>query len=305
MPKIISCLAYFLAVFAHAGAGVGGMRLHVLASSTSAITRMLSSTAERVGAREDRLQHAVALVAGRLVGAGAVEPPDGRRRHAVGDDLGLAPELCRRLGAVEPDVLSLVGHEFGPLDITMHPRRDVGREVLAGCGRWERCQRAISRPLLGCECCVNRARTIASRSCGLPCWHAPSHDPDHRRDPGTGRRRLRWPVGARVGGHGARRLHRQPRHHVLATDRGGVAPRRSDRGARTGWPRACRVPGPGDADRADAPQHLSRWRARAARVHPRSRLPHQPPRVRVLHPRCPGAPERLRQPRAAGSRCRA
>ena len=115
------------------------------------------------------------------------------------------------------------------------------------------------------------ARTMRRHRCRLPCWHAPSHDPDHRRDPGTGRRRLRWSVGARVGGHGARRLHRQPRHHVLATDGGGVRPRRSDRGARTGWPGAGRVAGPGDADRADDPQHLSRWRARAARVHPRSR----------------------------------
>jgi hypothetical protein len=68
------------------------------------------AAADRVRAAEDRLQHAVRLVAGRLVGRRAVEAPYRELLGAVGEDLGLRAQLGRRLRAVDPDVLRLVGH---------------------------------------------------------------------------------------------------------------------------------------------------------------------------------------------------
>lgn len=65
------------------------------------------ATAQRVRAAEDRLEHAVGVVAGGLVGAGAVEAPV-RQVGAVLEDPGLGPEPCGGLGAVDPDVLGLV-----------------------------------------------------------------------------------------------------------------------------------------------------------------------------------------------------
>ena len=180
----------------------------------------------------------------------------------------------------------------------MHPRRDAGREVLAGCGRRERCQRAISRPLLGCECCVNQPEPPRRDRAGYR----------------AGMRRvtiltivatlvpvavaLRRSVDARVGGHGARRLHRQPRHHVLRS-----RPRSSRFPTVGSWcsnrVAACAPGFPGQAMPTvlTLPNICPRWRAWAARVHPRSRLPHQPPRLRVLHARRARLPRRLRQPR--------
>ena len=84
---------------------------------------LVARPAERVRADEDRLEHAVGVVPGRLVGARAVEAPDAGLL-AVRDDLGLAADQRRRLGAVDPDVLRLVAHSRSCLDVVS---RLVGR----------------------------------------------------------------------------------------------------------------------------------------------------------------------------------
>ena len=80
-------------------------------SSTSHMHELVVLRPQRVGADEDRLQHAVGVVPLGLVGARAVEAPD-RRLLAVLDDLGLAAEERGGLRPVDPDVLGLVAHEF-------------------------------------------------------------------------------------------------------------------------------------------------------------------------------------------------
>jgi hypothetical protein len=93
-------------------AGVGGVRLavdqHHLAHHEHVV-----ATAQRIREADDGLEHAVALVAGGLVRARPVEAPD-REFGTVLDDLGLRPEMVGRLGAVDPDVLSLVNHSCRP-----------------------------------------------------------------------------------------------------------------------------------------------------------------------------------------------
>src|SRR6476659_4414856 len=69
----------------------------------------VAAAADRVGEGGDRLEYAVRGVALCLVRAGTVEAPD-RRFGAVGEDLGLRPQLGGRSGAVDPDVLSFVSH---------------------------------------------------------------------------------------------------------------------------------------------------------------------------------------------------
>ncbi len=71
--------------------------------------QLVVGAAQGVGTDEHGPEHAVGVVSERLVGARAVEAPDARLL-AVGDDLGLAPQQRRRLGPVDPDVLSLVRH---------------------------------------------------------------------------------------------------------------------------------------------------------------------------------------------------
>src|SRR2546427_5457067 len=82
-------------------------------------------SADRVRAREYGLQNAVGLVTGRLLGTRSVEGPDGRL-FARGHDLGLRTQLLRRLGAVDPDVLSPVDvHELPSLAVWVASRRTV------------------------------------------------------------------------------------------------------------------------------------------------------------------------------------
>ena len=102
---------------AQRGAGVGLVRGDVDVEDLAQHQDVVAA-ADRVGAGDDRLEDAVGGVALGLVGAGAVEAPD-RQLGAVGQDLGLGTELGGRLGAVDPDVLSLVSH---------------GCPLLLGCG---------------------------------------------------------------------------------------------------------------------------------------------------------------------------
>src|SRR5437762_6108090 len=91
---------------------------------------VLAST-DRVRADEDRLQHAVGLVAGRLLRARAVEAPD-RRFLALRDDLGLGADLLRRLRAVDPDVFSSINAHWLPhMRISGRAGVDCSRRV--GC----------------------------------------------------------------------------------------------------------------------------------------------------------------------------
>ena len=108
MPNSGSCFLYLLAVLTAAarvlvGCGLPSTRY------TSHIDEHVVATTDRVRVTGDRLEHAVALVAGRLVRARTVETPD-RKFAAVFDDLRLRSKLRRRLRAVDPDVLSLVDH---------------------------------------------------------------------------------------------------------------------------------------------------------------------------------------------------
>ena len=85
------------------------MRLHVAGVEHLAQHEHVVAAADRVGAGEHRLQHAVAALAGGLLGRRAVEAPD-RQLLAVVHDLRLRAQQRRRRHAVEPDVFSLVGH---------------------------------------------------------------------------------------------------------------------------------------------------------------------------------------------------
>ena len=68
---------------------------------------LVVTTADRVRANEHRLQHAVRLVARRLLRARTVECPDWWLL-AVRHDLRLGADLLRRLGAVDPDVFGSI-----------------------------------------------------------------------------------------------------------------------------------------------------------------------------------------------------
>ena len=108
MPNSDSWDAYLLGDLAQRGAGVGLVR-GVVGVEDLAQHEDVVAAADRVGERGDRFENAVRGVALGLVGAGTVEAPD-RQFGAVGEDLGLRPQLGRRLGAVDPDVLSFVRH---------------------------------------------------------------------------------------------------------------------------------------------------------------------------------------------------
>ncbi len=88
---------------AQQGAGVGAVR-RTVGVVHLAQHEQVAAAADRIRAGERRLQDAVALVAGRLVGAGAVEAPLRGLLPAV-QHLGLGTQLAGRLGAVHPDVL--------------------------------------------------------------------------------------------------------------------------------------------------------------------------------------------------------
>ena len=114
---------------------------------------MLSPPRIGSGQLNTGLQHAVRLVAGRLVGATSRRSPRSAAPCAVLEDLGLRAQLGRRLGAVDPDVLSLVS----PSGRSFPPRGgwqvvDRTRPVSSG---W---QRAVSRPFPECERYVNADR---------------------------------------------------------------------------------------------------------------------------------------------------
>ncbi len=99
--------------------GCGSM---VSGSSTSQSTRMSSASAERVGAGEDRLQHAVRGGARGLVGRRTVEAPDAGLL-AVLDDLGLGahhaePARSRRSRCIQP------GMPLGHPSMSWSPTRD-------------------------------------------------------------------------------------------------------------------------------------------------------------------------------------
>lgn len=100
---------------AQQGPGVRLVRGHVDVEDLAEHEDVVAA-ADRVRALEDRLQHAVGGMALGLAGAGAVEAPDARL-GTVREDLGLGPQLGGRLGAVDPDVLSLEGHERHPLRV--------------------------------------------------------------------------------------------------------------------------------------------------------------------------------------------
>src|ERR1700716_2639305 len=63
--------------------------------------------AQRVVADEDRFEHTIGPIAGRLLGARTVEAPD-RRRLTKRHYFALGPQLVHGSGAVHPDVLGLV-----------------------------------------------------------------------------------------------------------------------------------------------------------------------------------------------------
>src|SRR5664280_1699390 len=90
------------------GARVRGVRRHVGVQYFAHDEDVLWST-QRVGAGENGVQHAVRKVTRGLIGTGSVEAPDDGLL-AVGDDAGLATQLWRWLGSVNPDVLSLIRH---------------------------------------------------------------------------------------------------------------------------------------------------------------------------------------------------
>ena len=86
--------------------GVGGVGGHV-GQQDFAHGEDVVPAADGVRAGVDGPEHAVGVLTGGLVGAGAVEAPEGKRL-AGGDDLGLGAQLGRGLGAVNPDVDSPV-----------------------------------------------------------------------------------------------------------------------------------------------------------------------------------------------------
>ena len=151
------------------GAGVGGVRRHVAGQQRLAEHEDVVATADRVRALEDRLQDDVGIVAGGLVGAGAVVAPD-PGLSAISEDLGLGADLTSRLGAVDPQIFSPVGHVGFPcvlgrgdvgwvrsdvtsaLTIPMHS----GFVGLAGPARW------ATRALPGEERSTRQFRTCCS-----------------------------------------------------------------------------------------------------------------------------------------------
>src|SRR6185503_16253799 len=79
--------------------------------------------ADRIRAREDRLEDAIRTVTRRLLCARSVEAPDGRLL-ALRHDLRLRTQLLRRLSAVDPDVL-------GPINAHVDfPSRVLGKRRL-------------------------------------------------------------------------------------------------------------------------------------------------------------------------------
>ena len=92
------------------GTRVRRVRLHVRREHLAQHEDVVPA-ADRIGADEDRVQHAVGEVPRRLLGARSVEAPDRRfvaRRH----DLGLGAQLGRRLLTVDPDVFRPIRHRF-------------------------------------------------------------------------------------------------------------------------------------------------------------------------------------------------
>ena len=120
-------------------AGVGDVRLHVAGVEHLAEHEDVVAAADRVGAGEHGLQHAVAALARGLLGRRAVEAPD-RELLAVVHDLRLRPQQRCRRHAVEPDVFSLVGHSCSFV------RRDHGARRVIDDG-W---QAVSGRFLRGC-----------------------------------------------------------------------------------------------------------------------------------------------------------
>src|SRR5581483_790258 len=84
-----------------------------------------------------------------------VEAPDGEV-GAVGKHPGLRPQLGGRVGAVDPDVLSHVGHS----------ERSLNVQLITGAG----CQGAVSRQFLIYERSVNRPAGPSARTFGVPSW---------------------------------------------------------------------------------------------------------------------------------------
>ncbi len=134
------------------GAGVGGVRGHV-GEQHLAHDEDVVAAADRVRADEHRAEHAVGLLARGLVGARAVEAPDAGL-VAVGDDLGLRAQQRRRLGAVDPDVLSACTNEGSLVGAARRPPkcgervvRGVGPHPGRSCSQRAGFQRAVSRPV--------------------------------------------------------------------------------------------------------------------------------------------------------------
>ena len=101
----LSWSANFSATAAQQRAGVGRVRLDRLGQQHLAQHEDVVAAADRIRAGEHRLEHAVGVVARRLVGGGTVEAPDAGLL-AVLDDLGLGPHQRHRFRAVDPDVFS-------------------------------------------------------------------------------------------------------------------------------------------------------------------------------------------------------
>ena len=217
-------------------AGVGGVGLavdeHDLAHHEDVV-----AAADRVGERTDGLEHAVALVAGGLVGRRAVEAPD---RVVVGrlvQDLRLRAELRRRLGAVDPDVFSLDSHVI-VLNLSwccsgVETADPSGDRVFDA----EGCQRAVADLLPDCERRVNwraaaRCCELAAtgRHARLPFAHAPSVAcPVDVVDRARGRPGRRVRAGRERASAG---IHRSGGHDARDADRGRGAARRSGGRAR-------------------------------------------------------------------------
>ena len=103
-------LGVLLVGLLQSGAGVGGVRLHVRGQQHFAQHEHIRAATNRIGTREDGLEHAVAVCTIGLIRRRTVEAPDRKRRHLVFDDLGLRTKQRRRFVAVDPDVFSLIGH---------------------------------------------------------------------------------------------------------------------------------------------------------------------------------------------------
>src|ERR1700683_926094 len=99
-------------------AGVGGMWRHV-GQQHLAHDELVVLAPQRVGADEHGLKHAVRVAPLGLVGARAVEAPDGGLL-AVLHDLRLAPQQRARFGPVDPDVLGLIAHRLSCVPLGVH-----------------------------------------------------------------------------------------------------------------------------------------------------------------------------------------